>query len=147
MSLNTHVLNAKSIEVQLISQIQPKRSFRASSVLRYPNHFFLAGVQHCLGLKRHYYPMIPRAPWLIKSRSFSGILTAYFHCKYFPLYTRELLVCLLGGNKYFGAKYTNFFIPFSYTNRCLNHCSFYLWHSSSFLVYFLVNMITTMKTW
>ena len=38
---------AKSIEVQLISQIQPKRSFRAFSVLRYPNHFLLAGVQHC----------------------------------------------------------------------------------------------------
>ena len=27
---------------------------------------------------------------------FSGILTVYFNCKYFPYYTRELLACLLG---------------------------------------------------
>ena len=26
----------------------------------------------------------------------AGIPTAYFSCKYFPLYTRELLGCLLG---------------------------------------------------
>ena len=51
----------------VIPQIQPKRSLRAFSVLGHPSHFLLADVRHCLGLKRHHYPTIPRGPLLTKS--------------------------------------------------------------------------------
>ena len=53
--------------------------------------------EHCLGLKRHHYRTIPRSPCSSKLRFFSGILTAHIiDCRKLPLYTRELLGCLLG---------------------------------------------------
>ena len=41
--------------------------------------------------ERHHYQPIPRRPCSSKSRFFYDIMTVYFNCKYFPLYTRELL--------------------------------------------------------
>ena len=38
------------------------------------------------------YPRIPCDPW--QSKFFSRIPTAYFNCKYFSVYARELLGCL-----------------------------------------------------
>ena len=118
----------RSIEVQLLSTREDLSGF---SVLRYPNHFLLASVQHCLELKRHHYPNDSSRPVFKQIESFfSGILSACFDCKYFPLYARELLGCLLGillsgrnpcgRNEYFRAEYTTFFTPVH--NCCfLNH--------------------------
>ena len=56
------------------------------------NHLLLAGVQNRNDIIDHY-PTIPCSPRSSKSRFF---LTAYYNCKYFSLYTREVLGCLLG---------------------------------------------------
>ena len=64
--------------VQLISQTETKRSFRPFSGLRHPNHFLLAGVRHCLELKRHHNPTIPRGLCCLnKSRFYPGKPTPY----------------------------------------------------------------------
>lgn len=47
-------------------------------------------------LKRHYCSTIPWGLCFQQIEVFSGIPTAYFSCKYFPIYTRELLGCSLG---------------------------------------------------
>ena len=73
MSLNTHVTRAqKSIEVWLhkwnVREIQPERSLWEFCVLRHPNHFLLAGIQHSSALKHYHYPTIPRSPCSSKLR-------------------------------------------------------------------------------
>ena len=67
----------------------PKRSLWDFLHLRHPTHFVLAS-----GNSRNVI-----ITYTDSSRSlfkqieiFSGILTVYFNCKYFPYYTRELLV-------------------------------------------------------
>ena len=37
-------------------------------------------------------------PLIKQIEIFSGVLTAYCNCKYFSMYTREILGCLLGAN-------------------------------------------------
>ena len=70
----------RGMTVQRISQNQPKQSLRAFPVSRQPS------------LKHHHYPVFTGNPMVSTRREFFyGILTAYFNCEYFPIYTRQLL--------------------------------------------------------
>ena len=61
-------------------------------------------------LKRHYYSTIPWGLCFQQIEVFSGIPTAYFSCKYFPIYTRELLGCSLGISLSCGGKRSTWFL-------------------------------------
>ena len=81
MSLITR--NAKeyrSMTAQLMSQNLPERSLRDFLSLRHPNHFVIAGANNRNAIIT--YPFLA-AP-VEANRDFSGILTVYFKCKYFP---------------------------------------------------------------
>ena len=87
--------------LQWLSQSQSKWSLGEFSVLRYSNHFLLVGVQHCSAWNI----IINDSALLLFTQIeiFSGMLTEYFNCKYFPLYTCETLggflwICLSGRN-------------------------------------------------
>ena len=58
-------------------------------VLRHPNHLLLAGVNN----RNVALPNDSKQPLIKQIEIFSGILTVYFNCKYFPKYMRELLAC------------------------------------------------------
>ena len=74
--------------LQWLSQSQSKRSLGEFSVLRYSNHFLLVGMRHC--------SLETSSLILFKQiEIFSGMLTGYFNCKYFPIYMCELLGCFL----------------------------------------------------
>lgn len=68
-------------------------------VLHHPNHFLLAGIWNCLGLKCHYHPTIPHGPCSSKSR-FQYILTVsafvYIGTSFQHAFSG---FCLLGGNQ------------------------------------------------
>ena len=66
MSLNKHVTQ-KSIAGMTMNTTNLTTAI-LSNPLRHPNYFFLGGVKHCLGLKRHHYSTIPRFPCSSKSR-------------------------------------------------------------------------------
>ena len=67
-----------------------------------------------------------RAACSSKSRYFPGILTAYFNSKYFLLYTRELLGCLLGvsASGRNSCRGNNLMIGFSDRNRIIRENAF-----------------------
>ena len=71
MSLNTHVTR-KSIQQWLFNVCHKFNSSGpvGNFVLCHPNHFLLAGLQHCSVLKSHHYPTILRRPCSSKSRFF-----------------------------------------------------------------------------
>ena len=76
-----------------MSQNLTQGSFRDFLSLRHPNHFVLADANNTNVIITYRFLA---APVQANSSFFSGILTVYFNCKYFPYYTRELLECLLG---------------------------------------------------
>ena len=72
-----------------MSQNLPKRSLWDFLYLRHPNHFVLASANS----RNVIITYTDSSRSLFKQiEIFSGILTVYFNCKYFPYYTRELLV-------------------------------------------------------
>ena len=72
-----------------MSQNLPKRSLWDFLYLRHPNHFVLAGANS----RNVIITYTDSSRSLFKQiEIFSGILTVYFICKYFPYYTCELLV-------------------------------------------------------
>ena len=92
MSLITR--NAKeyrSMTAQLMSQNLPIVSgpFGIFCVLRHPNHFVLAGANNRNVIITYRFLAAPAQA----NRDFFFIdcMTVFFNCKYFPLYTRELL--------------------------------------------------------
>ena len=75
-----------------MSQNLPKRSLRDFLSLRHPNHFVLAGANKRNVIITYRFLAAPVHALFKQIEIFSGILTVYFNCKYFPYYTRELLV-------------------------------------------------------
>ena len=72
-----------------MSQNLPKRSLWYFLYLRHPNHFVLAGANS----RNVIITYTDSSRSLFKQiEIFSRILTVYFNRKYFPYYTRELLV-------------------------------------------------------
>ena len=72
-----------------MSQNLPKRSLRDFPYLRHPNHFVLAGANSRNVIITY---TDSSRPLFKQIEIFSGMLIVYFNYKYFPYYTRELLV-------------------------------------------------------
>ena len=81
----THTAWPDAKEYPRMSQNLPKRSLRDFLSLRHPNHFVLAGANNRNVIITYRFLAAP----VQANQDFSGILTVYFNCKYFPQYTRN----------------------------------------------------------
>ena len=104
----THLITSSALNEYLSKQllyrmsliIRNARGYRSMTkavpsgfyVLRHPNHLLLAGVNN----RNVSLPNDSKQPLIKQIEIFSGILTVYFNCKYFPKYMRELLACVPG---------------------------------------------------